>query len=149
MNEKEPLEIKNLTKFYILVLLKSKELISGYYILKRLESDLGKTSSPTYVYDFLKNLKNRGYVKEVIDPKSNRKKGFSITPSGEKFINRIFSRFNNLIEAAIESKLKVCASCGVRLYDNYYTETIEGKEMHFCCKHCAKAYKDNLKSQEL
>ena len=47
------LKVQNLTKLYTLVLLKSNDSVTGYYILKRLSSDLGKTSSPTYIYDFL------------------------------------------------------------------------------------------------
>lgn len=142
MSENEFLEIKNLTKFYILVLLKSKKEVTGYYILKRLGEDLGKTASPTYVYDFLKNLKGEGYIEDVPNPKSNRKKGYQLTKNGIAFIDRIFTRFNNLIEVAIETKLEICASCGVKLYDNFYTETIHGREMNFCCIHCAKAFKE-------
>ncbi len=140
MNESKALKIQNLTKFYILVLLKSKSEVTGYYILKRLGEDLGKTSSPTYVYDFLKSLKAEGYIEDVPNPKSKRKKGYRVTPSGVKFIDRIFLRFDNLIDVAIQSKLEICSSCGVKLYENYYTETLHGKDMNFCCTHCAKAY---------
>jgi DNA-binding PadR family transcriptional regulator len=140
--DNDEIKIQNLTKLYCLVLLKSKESISGYYILKKLKSDLGKTASPTDIYDFLKKLKAEGYLDEIYHPKSKRSKGFKLTPSGGAFVERILSRFNNLIEVAIESKLKICASCGVKLYGNYYTETIHSKDMNFCCIHCAKAYKD-------
>ena len=143
MTENGTIKIQNLTKFYILVLFKSKTEVTGYYILKRLGEDLGKTSSPTYVYDFLKNLKEEGYIEDVPHPKSKRKKGYRLTHEGEDFIDRIFLRFNNLIDVAIQSKLEICASCGVKLYENYYTETIHGKEMNFCCTHCAKAYHDS------
>lgn len=146
MTENGSIKIKNLTKFYILVLFKSKAEITGYYILKRLDEDLGKTSSPTYVYDFLKNLKEEEYIEDVPHPKSKRKKGYRLTNKGEEFIDRIFLRFNNLIEVAIQSKLEICANCGVKLYDNYHTETIHGKEMNFCCIHCAKAYYDSQHS---
>ncbi|MFW9878143.1 MAG: TA0938 family protein, partial [Candidatus Thorarchaeota archaeon] len=57
--------------------------------------------------------------------------------------NRIFTRFNNLVEVAIQSKLKICASCGVKLYEDYHVETIHGEEMNFCCSHCAKAYSNS------
>ena len=63
----EEIKVQNLTRFYTLVLIKSKQPITGYYILKRLKEDLGKTSSPTYVYDFLKSLKKEGYVEDVKD----------------------------------------------------------------------------------
>lgn len=135
------LKVQNLTKLYTLVLLKSKEKVTGYYILKKLSDDLGKTSSPTYVYDFLKNLEKEGYIKRNKVKDSKRSKGYSLTPSGSAFTDRIFSRFDNLIDVAIQSKLKICASCGVKLYTDYHIETIHGKEMNFCCVHCAGAYK--------
>ena len=123
--------------------LKSEKSITGYSILKRLDKDLSTTASPTYVYDFLKKLKEEGYIEDVPTPKSKRSKGFKLTASGIAFIERIFSRFDNLIDVAIQSKLKICASCGVKLYDDFHVETVHGKELNFCCKHCAKAYIDS------
>ncbi|MFW9948586.1 MAG: helix-turn-helix transcriptional regulator [Candidatus Thorarchaeota archaeon] len=137
----ENIKIQNLTKFYTLTLLKSKKSVTGYYIIKRLESDLGKTSSPTYIYEFLNKLQTEGYIKLTPNPKSKKSKGFELTSSGDQFVEHIFQRFSNLIEAAIESKLKICASCGVKLYEDYHVETIKGKELNFCCVHCAKAFK--------
>jgi DNA-binding PadR family transcriptional regulator len=142
LEEKEDLKIQSLTKLYTLVLLKSKKEVTGYYILKQLSSDLGKTASPTYIYDFLKLLKSEGYIEDITNIKSKRKKGYKITPSGIEFIDRIFLRFNNLIEVAIQSKLEICASCGVQLYDNFHVETVDNKVLNFCCKHCAKAFKN-------
>ncbi|MBY8982461.1 MAG: PadR family transcriptional regulator [Candidatus Lokiarchaeota archaeon] len=146
LNDTETIKIQNLTKFYTLVLLKSNEEVTGYYILKRLAEDLNKTASPTYIYDFLKRLKKEGYVKDIINPKSKRKKGYRLTSLGNSFINKIFLRFNNLIDVAIQSKLKICASCGVKLYENYHSEIFHDKEMNFCCIHCAKAYKNSTHS---
>ncbi len=147
MEDNSDIKIQNLTKLYTLVLLKSKESVTGYYILKRLESDLDRTASPTYVYDFLKKLKAEGYIEDISTEESKRSKGYKLTASGSAFTDRIFSRFDNLIEVAIQSKLKICASCGVRLYDNYHTEKIGGKDMNFCCKHCAKAYKNSNQAE--
>ena len=144
MSEESDLKIQNLTKLYSLVMLKSKEAVTGYYILERLKKDLGKTASPTYVYDFLKTLKEEGYIKEIVTEESKRSKGYRLTLSGQDFIDRIFSRFDNLIEVAIQSKLEICKSCGVKLYGKFHTEAIHGEDMNFCCKHCAKAYKNTL-----
>ncbi len=133
--------VKNLTKLYILVLLKSKNSVTEYYIIRGIEADVGKATSTIYVYNFLKKLKSEGYVEDVQNPKSKQAGGYHLTSSGSKFVDRIFSRFDNFIEVTIQSKLKIFASCGVKLYIDYYIETIGGKEMVFCCKHCAKAYK--------
>ncbi|MFX1278960.1 MAG: helix-turn-helix transcriptional regulator [Promethearchaeota archaeon] len=143
MTENKDLKVQNLTKLYALVMLKSKDAVTGYFILDRLKKDIGKTASPTYVYDFLKILKREGYIEEIHTKKSERSKGYQLTSSGKAFTDRIFSRFDNLVEVAIQSKLKICASCGVKLYEDFYTEMIHGKEMNFCCSHCAKAYKDS------
>jgi len=143
MSENKEIRIQSLTRFYILLLLKSNNIITGYQIIKRLEKDLGTIASPTGIYDFVKDLKSKGYIKDIQKGESKRAKGFKLTSDGEKFIDRIFMRFDNLIEGAIQSKIKVCASCGVKLYDDYHTEIIEGKELIFCCGHCAKAYKNS------
>jgi len=143
----DTIKIQNLTKFYTLTLLKSKKSVSGYYILKQLKSDLGITASPTYVYNFLDKLQKEGYIELVPNPKSKKSKGFQLTTLGHEFTENIFQRFSNLIEAAIESKLEICASCGVKLYNDFHIETIGGKEMKFCCIHCAKAYKISLQKK--
>ena len=76
MSEKTEIKVQNLTRLYALVLLKSKESITGYYILKRLKEDLGKTASPTYVYKFLDDLKDEGYIEEKKVPKKKKIRGF-------------------------------------------------------------------------
>ena len=146
MTEETDLKVQNLTKLYSLVMIKSKEAVTGYYILERLKKDLGKTASPTYVYDFLKKLKAEGYIEEIVTEESKRSKGYKLTLSGSDFIDRIFSRFDNLIEVAIQSKLEICKSCGVKLYGKFHTEPIHGEEMNFCCEHCAKAFRNSLHS---
>lgn len=140
MNETPEVKVQSMTRFYILFLLKSRIKLTGYQILKRLEKDIGTIASPTSVYDFLKDLKTNGYIEDIKKTKSERSKGFKLTQSGKEFADSIFARFNNLIEVAIQSKLKICASCGVKLYEDFHTENFKGKELNFCCKHCAKAY---------
>jgi len=148
MSDNKELKVQNLTKLYILVMLKSKETVTGYYILEKLKQDLNKKASPTYVYDFLKKLKVEGYIEDIAKGKSKRSKGYKLTPPGSAFIDRIFSRFDNLIEVAIQSKLEICTLCGVKLYGKFHSETIHGEVKNFCCKHCAKAYKNSLNKIE-
>jgi len=143
LSEEDNIKVQSLSRFFILILLKSETSITGYSILKRLDKDLHTTASPTYVYDFLNKLKGEGYIEDVPILKSKRSKGFKLTPSGAEFVDRIFLRFNNLMEVAIQSKLKICASCGVKLYEDFHVEAFHGKELNFCCKHCAKAYIDS------
>ena len=75
--------------------------------------------------------------------KKKRSEGFKLTPKGSEFVETILTRFNNFIEVAIQSKLKICKHCFVKLYDNFHTETINGEELYFCCSHCAAHYKKN------
>ncbi|MBN1213805.1 MAG: PadR family transcriptional regulator [Candidatus Lokiarchaeota archaeon] len=146
MTEIKDIKVQNLTKLYILVLLNLNKHVTGYYIIKKLSEDLNKTVSPTYIYDFLKKLKAKEYIEDVPAQKSKRKKGYKLTPTGKEFTEKIFLRFNNLIEVAVQSKISICASCGVKLYENYHTEEINQKKMNFCCKHCASAYLNSNKS---
>ena len=148
MSAEGDLKVQNLTKLYTLVLLKSKESVTGYYILEKLKQDLAKTASPTYIYDFLKKLKGKGHIEEIAKEKSKRSKGYRLTPSGSAFTDKIFSRFDNLIEVAIQSKLEICTLCGVKLYGKFHSETIHGEEKNFCCIHCAKAFKNSLHKTE-
>lgn len=146
----DDLKIQNLTKLYTLVLLKINSTITGYQILKRLEREIGRTASPTYIYEFLDVLKKNNIIEDVKTPKSKRSKGFTLTNTGKNFVDKILTRFDNLIDAGVQAKLKICASCGVRLYEDYHSEIIDGKEMYFCCIHCAKSYieQDSDKNRE-
>jgi hypothetical protein len=74
----------------------------------------------------LNKLLSESYIKPTPNPRSKKSKGFHLTPLGHKFIDIIFNRFGNLIEVAIESKLEICASYDVKLYDYFYVETING-----------------------
>lgn len=144
MSEIDDIKVQNLTRLYTIMILNTNKSATGYSILKRLDRDLGKTASPTYVYEFINMLKLKGYVKDVKTSKTKRSKGFYLTSSGKEFVNRILLRFNNLVELSIQSKIKVCASCGVKLYEDYYSEKIGDEELNFCCTHCAKAYKSDM-----
>ncbi|MHA2295373.1 MAG: helix-turn-helix transcriptional regulator [Candidatus Hodarchaeales archaeon] len=143
---KKDIQIQSFTKLYTLLLLKSRESITedltGYRIMKKIESDLGTTTSPNYIYNFLKELREQDYLEEMVGKKPKSKK-YKLTPEGMKFVEKILLRFDNLLEVAIKPKLTICAHCGAKLYSDYHEEMISGKEMNFCCIHCANAYKQH------
>jgi DNA-binding PadR family transcriptional regulator len=150
MTQENEIKIQNFTRFYALVLLKSKKSITGYYILKKLKSDLKKNASPTYVYDFLKALKKRGYIEETKSLNTKKSAGYQLTSDGKVFTEKIFLRFNNLIEGAIGSNLKVCTGCGITTMIGGDLSGKRGiiikigdKEMNFCCKYCAQEFKNS------
>ncbi|MHA2333976.1 MAG: PadR family transcriptional regulator [Candidatus Hodarchaeales archaeon] len=142
--EKQEIQVQSISKLYTLLLLRTKKPVTGYRILKYLEKELETTASPTTLYNFLKELVKAGYIEEQADEKSKRAHGYELTPSGAKFVEKIVGRFGSLIDAAIQPKLTVCASCGVQLYDAFHIEEIDGRKMNFCCEHCAKAYKQHV-----
>ncbi|MFW9997388.1 MAG: helix-turn-helix transcriptional regulator [Candidatus Odinarchaeota archaeon] len=142
-NSENEIQIQSFTKLYTLLLLKSRESITGYRILKKIENDLGTTTSPNHIYNFLKELTELGYIVEIEGRESKRSKGYRLTPNGAKFVDRIMLRFDNLLEVAIKPKLTICAHCGAKLYSDYHVEEINGREMNFCCVHCAAIYKEH------
>jgi hypothetical protein len=44
--------------------------------------------------------------------------------------------------------MDICAHCGCKIYEGSYREEINGKEMSFCCIHCANHYKHGLTEAE-
>ncbi|MBS7634876.1 PadR family transcriptional regulator [Candidatus Bathyarchaeota archaeon] len=136
----EPI-ILDFSRFYILIILYEGP-CHGYSILSKFKRRVGKDISPSLVYPFLKQLEEKGLVKHSIRIVGNkRKKIFELTDEGREFCKRLFRRFSALVSATIEPNLTVCANCGCKIYEGGYREVINGKEMVFCCIHCAESYK--------
>ena len=68
------------------------------------------------------------------------RKIFELTDEGKELCIGLFKRFAELVSIAIEPSLYVCAHCGCKVYEGAYREVIGGKEMAFCCIHCARSY---------
>jgi DNA-binding PadR family transcriptional regulator len=137
--------LSDFSRFYILTILYEGP-AHGYSILDRFKKRIGKEVSPSLVYPFLQQLEKKGLVKHTIKPVGEKeKKVFELTIEGREVCTRLFKRFANLISIAIEPSLEVCAHCGCKVYEGGYREAIEGKEMTFCCEHCAKSYKQEKK----
>jgi len=137
--------LSDFSRFYILTILYEGP-AHGYSILNRFKQRIGKEVSPSLVYPFLQQLEKKGLVKHTIRPVGEKeKKVFELTREGKEVCTRLFKRFANLISIAIEPSLEVCAHCGCKLYEGGYREVIDGKEMTFCCEHCANSYKQEKK----
>ncbi|MEM2896053.1 MAG: PadR family transcriptional regulator [Candidatus Bathyarchaeia archaeon] len=138
--------VSDFSRFYILVILYEGP-AHGYSILDRFKKRIGKEVSPNLVYPFLQQLEEKGLVKHRVKPVGRRKKKvFELTKAGRKVCVQLFKRFSNLISIAIEPSLKVCANCGCKVYEGSYGEIIHGKEVTFCCVHCANSYKQESRS---
>jgi len=81
-------------------------------------------------------------VKHKIKPVGKKeRKIYELTKEGKDLCKRLFKRFATLVSTAIEPSLNVCAHCGCKVYEGGYVETTNGKQVMFCCKHCADSHK--------
>jgi DNA-binding PadR family transcriptional regulator len=133
--------LSDFSRFYIITILYEKP-SHGYEILGEFQKRLGRRASPSLVYPFLRQLERKGLVRHRVKKIGEKsKKIFELTDEGRALCVRLFRRFSNLVSVAIEPRLEVCAHCGCKVYEGGYKETINQKEMAFCCVHCANSYK--------
>jgi DNA-binding MarR family transcriptional regulator len=135
--------ISDFSRFYILTILYEGP-AHGYQIMSQFKKRVKKEISPSLVYPFLEQLEDKGYVKHTLQPVGDKvKKVFALTDEGRELCTCLFKRFAGLVSIAIAPSLSVCAHCGCKVYEGAYKEVIDGKEMAFCCSHCAASYKEN------
>jgi DNA-binding PadR family transcriptional regulator len=135
--------VSDFSRFYILTILYEGP-SHGYSILNNFKKRVGREISPSLVYPFLTQLEQRGLVKHSLKPVgAKKKKVFELTTEGKELCKQLFKRFSALVSVAIEPSLEVCANCGCKVYEGGHRETIKGKDMTFCCVHCAQSYKKN------
>jgi DNA-binding PadR family transcriptional regulator len=137
--------ISDFSRFYILTILYEGP-THGYQILSRFKKRVKKEVSPSLVYPFLQQLEEKGLVNHIVKPVGEKKrKVFELTEKGRELCTALFKRFAELVSIAIEPSLCVCAHCGCKVYEGGYREFIDGKEIAFCCMHCAQSYKETKK----
>ena len=135
--------VSDFARFYIFTILYECP-CHGYEIISKFKKRIGKEISPSLVYPFLKQLEQKRLLKHRIKAVGAKKrKIFELTAEGTELCERLFKRFSALVSIAIEPSLEVCAHCGCKVYEGGHREIIEGREMTFCCVHCAKSYKTN------
>jgi len=116
----------------------------GYQILEQLEVRLGRRISPGLVYPFLRQLEQRKLLRHRnVQIGRKTKKVYELTADGKKFCMSIFRRVTTMVSQAIEPTLNACAHCGCKLYEGGHIEEVDGREMTFCCIHCAHTYLRN------
>jgi PadR family transcriptional regulator PadR len=134
--------ISDFSRFYILTILYEKP-AHGYNIISQFKKRVKKEISPSLVYPFLQLLEEKGLVIHTKKPVGEKeRKIFQLTEEGRELCTGLFKRFAELVAIAIEPSLYVCAHCGCKVYEGGHREIIEGKEMAFCCTHCARSYKE-------
>ena len=133
--------VYDFSRFYILTILYEGP-AHGYSIINKFRERLKKEISPSLVYPFLQLLEEKGLLKYTIKPVGKKdRKIYELTEEGTLLVTRLFKRFSSIVSTAIEPSLDVCAHCGCKVYEGAYIETVNGKELTFCCKHCAATYK--------
>ena len=138
--------ISDFSRFYILTILYEGP-AHGYSIISQFKKRVKKEISPSLVYPFLQQLEEKGLVTHTIKPVGEKeRKIFELTEEGRELCTGLFKRFAELVAIAIEPSLYVCAHCGCKVYEGGYREVIDGKEIAFCCMHCAPHTK-NAKNQ--
>ncbi len=130
------IKITNLIKFYTLLIL-YKTPMHGYELIKQLEVCTGKKISTSHVYPFLNKLEKNNII-ELKSKGERDKKQYCLTKSGKTFTKNLIDRFSNIINF----NQKICTNCGCKLIEGAYKEKIKGKILYFCCKYCAKSYKN-------
>ena len=133
------IKITNLIKLYTILLL-SKKPMHGYELIKELELCLLQKISASHVYPFLKIL-NQNKLITLKDSGKRDKKQYTLTNEGKSFANEMIDKFNIILDASIQKKVKKCAHCDCKIYEGGHKENIKRKAMHFCCIHCANSFK--------
>jgi DNA-binding PadR family transcriptional regulator len=134
--------ISDFSRFYILTILYEGP-AHGYSIISRFKKRVKKDISPSLVYPFLQQLEEKGLVKRTAEMVGEKeRKIFELTLEGKELCVGLFKRFAELVAIAIEPSIYVCAHCGCKVYEGGYREVINGKEIAFCCTHCAQSYKE-------
>ena len=127
----------SMTKYYILAAL-SRKGMHGYELIMQIEKITGKKPSTGQVYPALKQMKSAGYVTAKTKLAGRKKvKSYKITKSGEQFFSSMSRRFESVIEAALKSRIRVCANCRCEIVSGAYR--LGGK--YFCCVSCASTYR--------
>lgn len=135
-------------KVYILLLLYESP-SHGYGIMTKYRNRTGRPLSAGTLYPFLEYLEKHGFVTSRSNPTGKRpRRVFSFTKKGRIGAEQLFSRFASITAAAFETNLQVCASCGCKVYEGAHIEEINGKQLAFCCHHCARAYQQQLLQAE-
>ena len=137
----QEIKVTNMAKFYSLMLL-CEGPKHGYELIKTTGEKLGKKVSPGQIYPFLAKLEKAGYIK-IKEEAEREKKIYKLTPAGKKFCQGMLHKFGSLVELAIEPSLSKCAHCGCEVFKGGHSEKINGREMMFCCVHCAASFKNH------
>lgn len=134
-------KVDSFIKLHTLISLNNHEK-TGYGLMKELGNKLDKRISASHIYPFLKELKQNYLVNYR---QFGREKVYNLTESGTKFVNETLSKFNEIIQESLKRNITKCVHCGCEVYNNKYTEIVNGKKLAFCCCHCADSYKQGMK----
>ncbi len=100
---------------------KSKKGLSGYDLIKKIEVLKGKKPSTGYIYPLLKELYEQNYVSfKTID----RRKVYSITIKGKKFLKDLDLKKKNLMNTFFKLDSNIKNNPSKYCYDNIFIKKI-------------------------
>ena len=136
--KKEESFLTNLTKFYIITMLREKER-HGYEIIDELGKRVGKKPSAGQIYPLLGRMEKLGYV-TVSSQNIGKKKRkiYKLTADGKAFSVGLLNKFSNIMEAAIKQKVITCPHCKCEIYKGAFKGNVSGRAVSFCCRSCWK-----------
>ncbi len=136
--------LDDLSKLYILLVL-HEGTTHGYGIMRKYHNRTGRTLSAGTLYPFLQQLEQQQIVTSENKPVGKRpRREYCLTRKGRRQVKQLLERFAVITAAAFESNLHVCASCGCKVFEGEHIEEIDGKQLAFCCLHCAAAYREQV-----
>ena len=137
--KKEESFMTNLTKFYILAVLRENPR-HGYEIIDELGKRTGKKPSAGQIYPLLRNMQKLGYVTVSSQNVGKKKrKIYKLTAEGKSFSTGLLNKFSNIMDAAIRQKVKKCAHCECEIYSGGHKEKVSGRMLNFCCISCLQS----------
>lgn len=125
------IKVTSLAKLQVLVLLHQSPR-HGYEIIRKASSALGRPVGAGQVYPFLRALERKGYLAAGKRGQRERKV-YSLTPKGRAFVRSLLTRFAEIAEATLASRVRKCAHCGCEIYRGGY----QSRGKLYCCRRCA------------
>ncbi len=125
-------KINNLLRLSLLLRLNQSP-AHGYQLIQEVGQQLQQKVSASHVYPFLRELEKKKWIQSR---KHERTNVFALTAEGRRQVGVMLQQFDGILESALSNKIKTCAHCGCKVFENAHAH--QGKL--FCCHFCADAW---------
>lgn len=125
-------KIHNLLRLSLLLRLNQSP-AHGYQLIQEVGQQLKQKVSASHVYPFLRELEKKKWIQSR---KHERTNVFALTAEGRRQVGVMLQQFDGILESALSNKIKTCAHCGCKVFENAHAH----KGKLFCCHFCAEAW---------